>query len=60
VLADPNRSMIKEGKLTKIAEKGGKKQDYTFFLFSDLILYADGGMQAKYKVTFTLSLSSHE
>ena len=50
---------MQEGKLTKIADKGGKRQDYTFFLFSDLILYASEGMNAKYNACVWIALYTH-
>lgn len=53
-----NRSFVKEGMLTKAGDQGvGKKHDYMFMLFSDLLLYASEGMQAKYKARRVMHLS---
>lgn len=63
-LLDPGRSLIKSGRLVKLSgagkEKGGgagKRIEYHFFLFNDLIIYASEGMQSKYKVHRVLHLS---
>jgi hypothetical protein len=57
-LSDNNRSFVKEGMLLKAADQGaGKKQEYMFMLFTDLLLYASEGMQTKYKVHRVMHLS---
>lgn len=57
-LSDSNRSFVKEGVLLKAADQGaGKRQEYLFMLFSDLLLYASEGMQTKYKVHRVMHLS---
>jgi len=58
MLSDANRSFVKEGMLQKAADQGaGKKQEYMFMLFSDLLLYASEGMQTKYKAHRVMHLS---
>jgi hypothetical protein len=56
VLMDPNRLLIKEGKLQKV-NNSNKLVTYVFMLFNDLILYASEGMNVRYKVHRVVHLS---
>lgn len=56
-LVDQHRSFIKEGKLVKISSSNGKRSEYHFFLFSDILMYASEAMQTKYKMHKVLHLS---
>lgn len=47
-LVEPHRIFVLQGVLTKVCRKQPKK--FTFFLFSDLLLYADNGLGDKYVV----------
>lgn len=47
-LVEPNRTFVREGRLTKISS-GNKKQEYIFFLFSDLIIYGSDGIQSRFR-----------
>lgn len=55
-LIDSNRSFIKQGRLIKVSSLN-KKTKYTFFLFSDVILYASDGVHTKYKMHKIIHLS---
>jgi hypothetical protein len=46
LLNDPTRYFLKEGELAKRCNRTGRNTKYTFFLFSDVLVYArkDGGM----------------
>jgi len=55
LLNDPTRYFVKEGELAKRCNRTGRKIKYTFFLFSDVLIYANkaGGM---YKIHGELPL----
>eukprot|EP00468_Gymnochlora_sp_CCMP2014_P014094 CAMPEP_0167768584 /NCGR_PEP_ID=MMETSP0110_2-20121227/16757_1 /TAXON_ID=629695 /ORGANISM="Gymnochlora sp., Strain CCMP2014" /LENGTH=1673 /DNA_ID=CAMNT_0007657291 /DNA_START=6 /DNA_END=5025 /DNA_ORIENTATION=- len=57
-LMNTKRSFQKSAKLVKVSDRGQKKQkkQYTFFLFSDLLIYAAGNAP-HFKVHQTLHLS---
>ena len=57
VLVDPNRSLVREGRLVKVNNSGTKRTAYHFMLFNDLILYASEGMNVRYKVHRVVHLS---
>merc|ERR1712176_924135 len=40
LLNDPTRYFLKEGILTKKSKRNGRTAKYTFFLFSDVLIYA--------------------
>lgn len=52
----PDRTLLKEGKLAKLSSSG-KRQEYTFMLFSDILLYATEGTQPHYRAHRVLHLS---
>jgi hypothetical protein len=54
--ADTTRTLVYQGKLTKIGQSG-KIQPYFFMLFSDLLLYASEGINSKYKCHRVIHLS---
>ncbi len=55
-LVDSNRYFVKEGRLSKLSVKTGKKAEYQFILFSDLLIYASEGTTTRYKVHRLLHL----
>jgi len=54
-LAHPEREYTLKGKLKKV-NRSGKSTDYTFFLFNDVIIYAQRTGNDKFKVHRTLQL----
>ena len=44
------RHFIKSGLLNKVTNANNKLQKYRFFLFSDVLIYAEGGLASKNKV----------
>jgi len=56
-LQDPARSFVRSGKLTKRSGRTGRSYTYSFFLFSDLLLYASSKAgEEKMKIHEELSL----
>lgn len=56
-LVEPHRSLVKQGRLTKLNSAGNKRAMYQFMLFTDLILYASEGMNQRYKLHRVVHLS---
>jgi len=56
VLVEAQRALLFRGMLTKISSTG-RRQDYSFFLFTDLLVYASEGMQQSYRVHRAIHLS---
>lgn len=58
VLVEPGRFFVKQGKLVKIAGSSEKRRsEYTFFLFSDLLVYASDAGSSKFKIHRVIHLS---
>jgi hypothetical protein len=55
-LVAQHRKFIREQLLTKLTQ-GMKRKDYHFFLFNDVLLYAEQGINAKFKVHRVLHLA---
>jgi len=56
-LVESARELIKDGRLIKLSEQTNKEQPYHFFLFSHFFLYANEGIQTKWKVHRVMHLS---
>eukprot|EP00469_Lotharella_globosa_P014673 CAMPEP_0167824634 /NCGR_PEP_ID=MMETSP0112_2-20121227/8904_1 /TAXON_ID=91324 /ORGANISM="Lotharella globosa, Strain CCCM811" /LENGTH=1413 /DNA_ID=CAMNT_0007726621 /DNA_START=91 /DNA_END=4332 /DNA_ORIENTATION=+ len=57
ILVEPARRYILDDKLTKISDRTNKKEEYTFFLFSDILIYGKKASGSTYKVHQVLHLS---
>jgi hypothetical protein len=51
-LVEPHRIFVLQGVLTKVCRKAPKK--FTFFLFSDVLLYAEPYLGDRYYLSFIL------
>jgi hypothetical protein len=56
LLNDPTRYFIKQSELSKKSNRSGRYNKYTFFLFSDLLVYAHVSASGEYKVHEELPL----
>jgi hypothetical protein len=56
LLLDPGRSFVRDGDLVKRSGRTGRSTPYRFFLFSDVLLYASGESNGRYKMHEELPL----
>ena len=56
-LVAPHRYFVKEGKLIKLCKNGHK--EYTFFLFNDMIVYANVNVVGKYRLHKILTMNEN-
>jgi hypothetical protein len=56
LLNDPTRCFLREGDLVKRSNRSGRNVKYRFFLFSDMLIYAEKSSSGQYKIHEELSL----